>query len=190
MASLLQTCLGLDEVLRRFITSYHSPPIDWIMLALSAIGQGGRIWLIVAAVVALVRPSRVPGVWQTALAIGFAALVVDHVAKPLVGRVRPFDAIEDVRVIDRRPDSGSLPSGHAATAFAGALAVGRMWPAGRVFLWGLAVLIAFSRVYVGVHYPLDVLAGGLLGLLCAAFVVGRSVWYDRGSARSAPTVPR
>ena len=190
MSHFLQTCLTLDQALRTFVTSHHSPPADGIMLALSVGGQGGRVWLLIGAVVALVRPSRAPGVWQTALAIGLAALVVDVVAKPVVGRLRPYDSAPEVRVIDRRPDTRSFPSGHAATAFAGAFALSRLWPSGRLRVWTLAALIAFSRVYVGVHYPLDVLGGALVGLASGAFVVGGSVWYDQHSLSSAPAVPR
>jgi undecaprenyl-diphosphatase len=71
------------------------------------------------------------------------------------------------RVIDRRPLTFSFPSGHAASAVAAAVTLARLWPNGRLVLWLLAVLVAVSRIYVGVHYPLDVLGGAVLGLACA-----------------------
>jgi undecaprenyl-diphosphatase len=71
------------------------------------------------------------------------------------------------RVIDRRPLTYSFPSGHAASSVAGAVTLSQLWPAGRVVLWSLATLVALSRIYVSVHYPLDVLGGALLGLACA-----------------------
>ena len=71
------------------------------------------------------------------------------------------------RVIDRRPLTASFPSGHAATAVAGAIMLSRIWPAGRFVLGALAMLIALSRIYVGVHYPLDIVAGAGLGAACA-----------------------
>lgn len=69
-------------------------------------------------------------------------------------------------MIDRRPVTYSFPSGHAASAVAGAITLSWVWPHGRLVLWPLATLVALSRIYVGVHYPLDVL-GGVLGVACA-----------------------
>jgi undecaprenyl-diphosphatase len=131
------------------------------------------IWLVLGVVIALSRPRAAAGVWQMALAILIASQLTDHVLKPAVGRGRPFTAVMDVRVIAERPDTHSFPSGHAANAFAGALALGRVWwRRGRVALWLLAATIAFSRVYVGVHYPLDVLGGAIVGLASGWFVLG------------------
>jgi undecaprenyl-diphosphatase len=84
--------------------------------------------------------------------------------------VRPFEAAVAVRVIDRRPLTYSFPSGHAAGSFAAAATLAHVWAPGRAVFWGLAALIAFSRIYAGVHYPLDVLGGALLGLASAWLV--------------------
>ena len=68
--------------------------------------------------------------------------------------------------------SGSFPSTHAAGAVAGAFALGRVFPELRVALWVMAALVAFARVYVGVHYPLDVFGGAVIGLAAAVFAMG------------------
>jgi len=92
--------------------------------------------------------------------------------KPLIDRARPFEVVEAARVITTRSLTSSLPSGHAASAVAGALATGRLFPVARPIFWALAALIAVSRVYTGVHWPSDVLAGALVGFACGWFALG------------------
>jgi undecaprenyl-diphosphatase len=104
-------------------------------------------------------------------AIALAYILADALLKPLIARERPFDTIEVARVLDRRPTTYSFPSGHAASAVAGAWTVGGLWPAGRPLLWTLAMLISVSRVYVGVHYPVDVIVGALVGCASAGLVL-------------------
>ncbi len=115
------------------------------------------------------------------LALAITLGVNGQIMKPLVGRQRPFVAQPaDARVIQQPPPTtASFPSGHAAAAVAGAMSLGRVWPAARWALAALAALIAYSRIYVGVHYPTDVLAGLLLGAACVWLVLaGRhpSTW--------------
>jgi undecaprenyl-diphosphatase len=169
---MLDTVLGLDEAIRRAFATHHAPFLDPVMLAFSFVGRSGTIWLMLGAALAVARPARAAGVWRMMLAVGLALVLTDFVVKPTVRRVRPFDAVMDVRVIDERPKTFSFPSGHAASAFAGAMALGRVWPSARAWLWTIAALIALSRVYVGVHYPLDVIAGVLLGLGAAYVAIG------------------
>ncbi|MGE0041879.1 MAG: phosphatase PAP2 family protein [Vicinamibacterales bacterium] len=161
----------LDTSLFLRLAALRSEWLDTVMITASAIGGGGFVWL-VAAAIAAVYPRHRASAWRTVLAVGLTLLVVDGVMKPLVWRDRPFDALDGVRVIDTRPVTSSFPSGHAASAVAGALAVSRIWPAAAPVWWGLAVLIAVSRVYVGVHYPFDVVAGALVGLLVGYFALG------------------
>jgi membrane-associated phospholipid phosphatase len=83
-----------------------------------------------------------------------------------------------------RPTTRSFPSGHAANAAGGAYALARLAPEGRAIFWTLALLVSISRIYLGVHYPADVLGGWLLGLVVAWLVVGNTAWRfpaDRGA---------
>ena len=104
-------------------------------------------------------------------AVGAAALLVT-VLKALFDRARPpfADGIDPVGIV---PASASFPSGHAATAFAAAVAVGLVHPKLRKPLLALAAVVALSRVYLGVHYVLDVTAGMLLGV-AIGFVAARA----------------
>jgi undecaprenyl-diphosphatase len=106
------------------------------------------------------------------LTVGLTYLIVDAGFKELTWRARPFDVLPDIQVITTRPVTSSFPSVLAACALGGALATARVLPAARLVWFGLAALIAYSRVYTGVHFPTDVLAGAALGTLCAVFVLG------------------
>lgn len=109
--------------------------------------------------------------WRSWLAVAVAFVIVDDVMKPLVARPRPFEVMA-VTLIDARPSSASFPSGHAAMAAAGALAGTRLLPVAGLILWPLAALVIVSRVYLGVHWPMDAIAGALLGLAVAWLVLG------------------
>lgn len=187
---MLDALLRYDALTRGWIAIHHTHAFDVVMVTLSAVGRGGMVWLALGSVLAAVNRRLAPGALQLALAIGLASLMSDAILKPALGRLRPYDTTADVRVIDRRSDTKSFPSGHAANAFAGAYALARLWPAATVPLWALAILVAFSRIYVGVHYPLDVVSGALVGLACGIFVVGGSRWYSGGPAARRSHVPR
>ena len=174
----------MDTALFTFINGAHSPARDNLMLFASALGRAGFIWLTVA-IVAAVFPARRMAAWRLALTIGMAYLVVDGALKPFIDRDRPFEVLPDVRVIDQRPDTESFPSGHAAAACAGALAAGRLFPSARVLWWALAAAIGMSRVYVGAHWPSDVVAGALVGIAVAWFTLG-----GRRVVSTAPAVSR
>lgn len=169
---MLDAMLQIDVALRAWLATHHTSPLDALMLGLSALGRGGMVWFALAIALALLRRAQTAAVWRVALAVGLAELATNAAVKPAVGRVRPFEAVMDARVIGEKPTTYSFPSGHAATAVAGALSLGRACPVARPVFWTLAGLIALSRVYVGVHYPLDVIAGALLGLACAFFTLG------------------
>ena len=187
--AVLDSLLHADAALRTWLTTHHAPWLDAVMLAASAIGQAGTVWLILGTVAVLERRSRAGRLWQLALAILLAYVLVDLILKPGIARARPFDALLDVRVVgDWRPVTYSFPSGHACSAFAGAWVLTLMWPRVAPLLWGLAALIAVSRVYIGVHYPVDVLGGALLGLGVGALVTGGRACYIGGSLPAASTL--
>jgi membrane-associated phospholipid phosphatase len=109
----------------------------------------------------------------SALLVGVATLVAAQAAnalKTVFHRPRPF-AQELWSGLGSLPSSASMPSGHAATAAAGAVALGMLVPRARPAAYALAGLVCVSRVYLGVHFAGDVLAGALLGALIAAVVV-------------------
>jgi undecaprenyl-diphosphatase len=169
----------VDLSLFTLINSSHTPAMDDLMVLASAVGRASFVWIVVA-LIAAVFPRHRMAAWRVLLSVGLAQLLVNGVIKPVVDRDRPFEVVADVRLIDQRPRTASFPSGHAASAFAGALAAGRLFPAAAVVWWPLAAAIALSRIYVGVHWPSDVIAGALIGWAIAWFALG---------GRAAPLTP-
>ena len=100
--------------------------------------------------------------------------------KPMFQRLRPCVALENVNMLIGLKTSYSFPSSHATNSFATAVFFSYYYPAGKWTYLIFAVLIAFSRVYVGVHYPFDVLIGAALGSICALviiYVYGYAVFF-------------
>lgn len=163
----------MDAALFSAINGAHAPWLDTVMTWASWLGYFPGVWFLSAAA-ALLSPRLRATAFRACLAVSLTYVMASGVMKPIVGRVRPYQAgLVAARTVEPSPATGySFPSGHAATAVAGALSGARLVPAAAPVLWGLATLMAVSRIYVGVHYPSDVLAGALLGVLCTYLVLG------------------
>jgi undecaprenyl-diphosphatase len=166
----------MESAFLGWIAAHRVPALDGVMWALTTIGRGGAVWLVLAAGTALLDRRRAMAAWQVGLALLLAVTLSDGVLKPLVHRARPAVDLEASHLVGRPPTSSSFPSGHATTAAAGAAMLASVWPPARAAFWLLAIGIAVSRLYLGLHYPSDVAAGFLLGLLVAWFVRGRTRW--------------
>jgi undecaprenyl-diphosphatase len=164
--------MALDMSLFHLINgAWTAPLLDSLMPALSRAGNLGTIWLVLLGAVAAFGKKtgrKIALAGLVALAVGFASSTL---LKDLTVRPRPFLSLDEVRLLVSAPHSYAFPSGHTTSAFAAALGVvlAARRLLGRVPLWGwamfpLAAAIAYSRIYVGVHWPTDVAAGGVLGL--------------------------
>jgi undecaprenyl-diphosphatase len=125
----------------------------------------GAIFLVIAAISALYW--RRPAIFMYVLLGSLLADLLSLIIRYAIGRDRPPIDYPDPVPLVRLPDNPSFPSGHAATSFAAAALLSWLTPLPKALLFVLAGLIAFSRVYVGVHYPLDAVGGALLGLAVA-----------------------
>jgi undecaprenyl-diphosphatase len=126
------------------------------------------------------RRGRIVAV-ATLVVIAISDQASAHLLKPLFARTRPPYALESVRLLVDTTRSFSFPSAHAANAFAVAAFVSSFYPRTRLYLYFVAALVAYSRVYVGVHFPSDIAAGAVLGLAVgfgAAYLLRRFVWLD------------
>ena len=151
--------------------------LDGLMVALSRPMDHGEGWVAIAIAAALVKPG---GAWRAVglvAALWLTMLAVNYPLKAAFRRKRPFITHVETRVIGRRPSDTSFPSGHTAAAFAGALLLAPVFPALTPLFYGYAVLVGFSRVYLGVHYPSDVVIGGAIGTVLAATFWAAVQWF-------------
>jgi undecaprenyl-diphosphatase len=183
--------LTADAALRTWLVTHHTAWLDQAMWSLSALGVAGTIWIAIAAVMASWVPRLRPAAWQVVVAVLLAQLVVDWGVKPIIARPRPFIADTRARVVGYHPETYSFPSGHTATSFAAATVLAFALSRRRAAVtWALAAAIAISRIYIGVHYPLDVAAGVVAGIALGVLVTGGRAWYYEGSSVAPRLVPR
>ena len=149
-----------------WIQQMRTPVGDVWMVFISRLGNAGMIWILFTCLLLMIPRTRR---WGAALAVALCldAIICNILLKPMVCRIRPCDVNQTVQLIIARPADYSFPSGHTAASFA---AVAALYFAGARKWWKitlpLAILMAFSRMYLYVHYPTDVLGGLIIGLLC------------------------
>lgn len=153
----------LDRAVYAAVHATPSPTLDHGVALVSRAADHSKIWLSIAAVMAVAgeRPRRAALVGL--VAVGVTSALVNVGVKPLVRRERP-STLKTVRThVVRMPTSASYPSGHTASAFAFSTAVGGGMPELDTALRLAATTVAYSRVHTGVHYPGDVVAGAVIG---------------------------
>lgn len=143
---------------------------NFFFKAMSFLGDGGAIWIAAAVVLLIFNKTRRGGL-DLALSLLIAAVVCNLVIKDIAARPRPYFTIEGLEILVKPLKSYSFPSGHACSSFASATALCLAFrKQGGAWAFLPAALISLSRIYVGVHYPTDVLAGAVLGALVALAV--------------------
>ena len=150
-----------------WLQQFHNPVLDALAVFLNYAGEHGEIWIAFTLILLLCRRTRKAGL---AMAIALVSYLVagDFILKPLFARPRPCDVNTAVTILVKRPHGHSFPSGHTASAFAAAFA---LWRQDRKLgspALILAAFIAFTRLYLYVHFPTDILGGVVLGLALGA----------------------
>jgi len=162
----------LDFIQDHFRCSF----LDTVVPPITHLAEAGIFWIILAIVLLCFKKTRIAGATM-GLALIFGLLIGNVTLKPLIARIRPYDINPDVLLLVERLSDFSFPSGHTLASFegAGVLMITHRKTFGYPALV-LAILIALSRLYLYVHYPTDVIAGALLGLLFA-YIAHRIVTY-------------
>jgi undecaprenyl-diphosphatase len=170
LKSITRRIRDLDRALFRAVFGIKWTPLTSLMRAFTVAGTAGALWGCLAAVAFLLtgfEPSRLLIPWVAVA----ASWTVAEGAKYLFNRARPFIWDSEIAPLIKTPSSSSFPSGHSATAAAGALTLSFLYPPFAPALVAAGLFVVISRVYLGVHFPIDVFAGVAIGTATAAAVL-------------------
>ena len=181
----MELIIQIDTAIFYFVnTSLQNPVFDWIMPVISAKRSWFPLWFI--AIIMLLWKGGRKGRLAVLLVIPLV-LMTDQlsasVLKPLIARLRPSIALPDVHLLGKKMSSYSFPSSHASNFFGLATYFSYLYSRYKWWFFSAAVLVGLSRISVGAHYPLDVLGGAVLGILCALVIIWAhksvEIWYNK-----------
>ena len=182
---MLETLLNIDGGLLLLIQEYaRTPLLDKIMVFITSLGNGGMIWIAATILLLIPKKTRKVGIMSGVALLG-SLIINNHIIKNIVQRPRPFVTFTDLQILIPTPSEFSFPSGHTASSFAAAGVfysnLPKKFGVPAVILAGL---IGLSRLYVGVHYPTDVIAGIIMGVLLS-FMAEQLVKFVSKKLKSA-----
>lgn len=163
----------VDEKILNIINSHcRSCFLDKTMPIVTYLGNLGMVWVFVSILLLNSKLYKKEGI-MVLFALGLSTLLSEGIIKHFVyQRPRPCAEISQNDLLIRKPFSNSFPSGHTASSFAVAGIFEIMIRQYGIYVIIVALLIAFSRLYLYMHYPSDIFAGILLGLLCSILIIG------------------
>ena len=157
-----------------------------VVKVITHLGDKGALWILLTLALLIIRKTRPIGA-RCAVAMVIGLLVTNLVIKNWVARIRPYEVIPGLQCIVALADDWSFPSGHTTNSLACAWVLFRCAPRKYgVPALVMAILISLSRLYVGIHYPTDVLGGAVIGL-CSACL---ALWLVPKAEKKLPIVDR
>lgn len=177
---MIEQIVNLDiSITEFFAQGTFSPILDKVMIFITSLGDAGIFWIVLSILLLFFRNTRTWGVAML-LSLSVAFLLSQVVLKELINRPRPFAAVEGISLLIGVPHGSSFPSAHAATAFAVAASLFCFNKIYGSIALVLASLIAFSRIYLCVHFLSDVIFGAILGLTLG-FILTRTLFFKKES---------
>lgn len=143
--------------------------LDILMPLMTALGNLGIIWVLIAFALILDKPYKGIGI-VVLITLIISTIIGEGVIKHIVRRARPFSLHETISILITKPTSYSFPSGHTFSSFAVSGVLSAYFTEYRLLFISIAILIALSRLYLYLHYPTDVIAGMIFGLLCSKLI--------------------
>ena len=158
-----------NRILSR-LAKKHTPVLDRLMVIITTTGNYGYIWFALSVPLLIINRTRLTGITMI-LAMLITGLTGEITIKHIVARVRPCNKEFGKDLLIKHPAHYSFPSGHTASSFAVSMVMLFMLPTIFVPVVIYATLMGFSRMYLLVHYPTDVIAGSVLGVICGTIAV-------------------
>ena len=161
--------------------------LDVFLSAVTRVGDWWWFWTLLALALIFIPKTRKLGL-HAGIALLLGLFICNWTLKPLVGRIRPYDFDTSIVLLIPPETDRSFPSGHCAVFFEAAVSTLRYHKGWGIAALALAFVIAFSRLYLMMHYPSDVVAGSLLGVLnalLAGLIVAR-IWKKNGDKLDPP----
>lgn len=159
-----------NNILRFIENNMHSYIMDKTMIFFTELGNMGIIWIVISILLMLNKKYRIIGI-ATLAAVALGALLGEGIIKHIIERPRPFVKSSYINLLISKPMSSSFPSGHTTAAFSASGILSSYFRKYSIEIFLLAFVIAFSRLYLYVHYPTDVLAGIILGIISSRIIL-------------------
>ena len=165
------------------IQGWHTDWLDDVMVFITKLGDEGLIWIAICVALLIFPRTRKCGV-AVALSLILTTILGNEIIKKIVQRPRPFAVDNSVTLLIPQPGQYSFPSGHTSNSIAAAVSIFLFYKKPGIAAIALALLIAFSRMYLFVHYPTDILGGIVLGVVDALIIRFLIKKWDERRARA------
>lgn len=191
--NIVEVFTGFEFKILYLIQGIYNNILSGLMAFFSTIGNVGTIWLITAVILIVFKKSRKCGLVMLC-SIFFVYVSGELILKNLIQRIRPCNYPDLVLGVDFKsalkelPTSFSFPSGHSGSSFAAATGIFLYYKRAGIFAFIIASLIAFSRLYNFVHFPTDVLAGVIIGVLSTILIFNLFKKYENKKQESKKTI--